>query len=122
MIDTAISRYRITSIYKALEKDRNLRYQHASDMRTDLQRLKRDRESGRYPAKNPVQAANGGPVEWGTRPHTSQSQGNGGRPSTSGSGHSGSAEFECGGGGKFSFSNPHSHALSLLQPTSEMHA
>jgi serine/threonine protein kinase/tetratricopeptide (TPR) repeat protein len=34
-------------IHKALEKDRNLRYQHASDMRTDLQRLKRDTESGR---------------------------------------------------------------------------
>ena len=32
-------------INKALEKDRNLRYQHASDMRTDLQRLKRDRDS-----------------------------------------------------------------------------
>jgi eukaryotic-like serine/threonine-protein kinase len=29
-------------VYKALEKDRNLRYQHASDIRTDLQRLKRD--------------------------------------------------------------------------------
>src|SRR6202790_2193004 len=34
-------------IFKALEKDRNLRYQHASDIRTDLQRLKRDTESGR---------------------------------------------------------------------------
>jgi serine/threonine protein kinase/Tfp pilus assembly protein PilF len=33
-------------INKALEKDRNLRYQHASDIRTDLQRLKRDTESG----------------------------------------------------------------------------
>ena len=32
---------------KALEKDRNLRYQHAADIRTDLQRLKRDTDSGR---------------------------------------------------------------------------
>jgi tetratricopeptide (TPR) repeat protein/predicted Ser/Thr protein kinase len=32
-------------INKCLEKDRNLRYQHASDIRTDLQRLKRDSES-----------------------------------------------------------------------------
>ena len=37
-------------INKALEKDRNLRCQHAADMRTDLQRLKRDSESGRSAA------------------------------------------------------------------------
>jgi eukaryotic-like serine/threonine-protein kinase len=37
-------------IGKALEKDRNLRYQHAADLRADLQRLKRDSESGRTPA------------------------------------------------------------------------
>jgi tetratricopeptide (TPR) repeat protein len=34
-------------ISKALEKDKKLRYQHAADMRTDLQRLKRDTDSGR---------------------------------------------------------------------------
>jgi eukaryotic-like serine/threonine-protein kinase len=34
-------------INKALEKDRTLRYQHASDIRTDLQRLKRDSDSKR---------------------------------------------------------------------------
>lgn len=37
-------------INKCLEKDRNLRYQHASDIRTDLQRLKRDTESGKAAA------------------------------------------------------------------------
>jgi len=35
------------TINKALEKDRNLRYQHAADIRADLQRLKRDTDSGR---------------------------------------------------------------------------
>src|ERR1700691_2856083 len=34
-------------ITRALEKDPKLRYQHASDMRSELQRLKRDTESGR---------------------------------------------------------------------------
>jgi serine/threonine protein kinase/tetratricopeptide (TPR) repeat protein len=34
-------------INHALEKDRNLRYQHASDMRAELERLKRDTETGR---------------------------------------------------------------------------
>ena len=37
-------------IGKALEKNRELRYQHASEMRTDLQRLKRDSEDGRIAA------------------------------------------------------------------------
>jgi eukaryotic-like serine/threonine-protein kinase len=34
-------------VSKALEKDARLRYQHAADMRADLQRLKRDTDSGR---------------------------------------------------------------------------
>jgi eukaryotic-like serine/threonine-protein kinase len=34
-------------VFKALEKDRNLRYQSAADLRSDLARLKRDMDSGR---------------------------------------------------------------------------
>jgi serine/threonine protein kinase len=34
-------------ITRALEKDRNLRYQHAADIRAELQRLKRDSDTGR---------------------------------------------------------------------------
>ena len=36
-----------TLINKALEKDRNLRYHSAADIHTDLQRMRRDKESGR---------------------------------------------------------------------------
>ena len=43
-------------INRALEKDRDLRYQHASEMRAELQRLKRDTESGkRIAAEEPVE-------------------------------------------------------------------
>ena len=45
------------TIHRALEKDRNLRYQHAADMSADLQRLKRDSESGRRIAETETGAA-----------------------------------------------------------------
>ncbi len=42
-------------INRALEKDRELRYQHASEMRAELQRLKRDSGSGkRIAAEEPL--------------------------------------------------------------------
>src|SRR5947209_3990416 len=39
-------------VHKALEKDRGLRYQHAAEVRADLQRLKRDTDSGRATASS----------------------------------------------------------------------
>jgi eukaryotic-like serine/threonine-protein kinase len=44
-------------VNKAIEKDRKLRYQHASDIRTDLQRLKRDSESARVSAAQSLSGA-----------------------------------------------------------------
>jgi serine/threonine protein kinase len=51
-------------INKSLEKDPGLRYQHAADLRSDLQRLKRDTESSR----RPVPSAEIAPVGSGTTP------------------------------------------------------
>ena len=53
-------------INKALEKDKNLRYQSATDMRTDLQRLKRDTESARLPAATSTASGEGEPrgIRW----------------------------------------------------------
>jgi serine/threonine protein kinase/TolB-like protein/Tfp pilus assembly protein PilF len=52
-------------INRAIEKDRELRYQHASEMRAELQRLKRDSDSGRSRA---VVAEAGAPPSSGTVP------------------------------------------------------
>lgn len=43
-------------INRALEKDRDLRYQHAVDLKSELMRLKRDLESGRNPAVSASEA------------------------------------------------------------------
>ncbi len=50
------------TINKALEKDRNLRYQHAADLKADLQRLKRDTDSGRAVVASPAAEAPSSPV------------------------------------------------------------
>ncbi|HET9307741.1 MAG TPA: protein kinase [Candidatus Sulfotelmatobacter sp.] len=44
-------------IDKCLEKDRHLRYQHAADIRTDLQRLRRSSESGQLEATRSASSA-----------------------------------------------------------------
>ncbi len=49
-------------ISKALEKDKNLRYQTASDLRADLQRLKRDTDSGRAAPIRAATPPSGAPV------------------------------------------------------------
>src|ERR1700719_4571257 len=51
-------------IGRALEKDRELRYQHASDMRSEFQRLKRDQQSGHVSGtvSSVVEAASSGTV------------------------------------------------------------
>jgi serine/threonine protein kinase/Tol biopolymer transport system component len=49
-------------IDKALEKDRELRYQTASELRTDLKRLKRDTESGKVVTASPARAQTRAPT------------------------------------------------------------
>jgi eukaryotic-like serine/threonine-protein kinase len=51
-------------IGRALEKDRNLRYQHASEMRAELQRLKRDTESHKSLAVVDAPAKRSGRTPW----------------------------------------------------------
>src|SRR6516164_7392506 len=60
-------------VTKCLEKDRDLRYQHASEIRTDLQRLKRDTESSKvigiqHRLTTQFSAANSGSLEVSVSP------------------------------------------------------
>jgi serine/threonine protein kinase/tetratricopeptide (TPR) repeat protein len=50
-------------INKGLEKDRNLRYQSAADLRTDLTRLKRDFDSGRTSSASAQQSASSSSIQ-----------------------------------------------------------
>ena len=64
-------------INKALEKDVKLRYQHASEMRGDLQRLKRDTDSARSVMSETLPGAQsgGGPASSGQRSAVAESNG-----------------------------------------------
>jgi eukaryotic-like serine/threonine-protein kinase len=79
-------------INKALEKDRNLRYQHAADIRADLQRLKRDTDTGRAVAASSGSVA--AAQESGAQPApvqpTLQPVSSGSRPAAVGGSSSGS--------------------------------
>jgi serine/threonine protein kinase/tetratricopeptide (TPR) repeat protein len=72
-------------INRALEKDRNLRYQHASEMRAELQRLKRDTETGRIASVSSEESSGLGAQ--GLQPSSSATSDAGlkGRASTAGS-------------------------------------
>jgi serine/threonine protein kinase len=62
-------------INKALEKDRELRYQHAADIRTDLKRLKRETESGRASAATVTEEQEDGAPAAVVPPQSRQSSG-----------------------------------------------
>jgi serine/threonine protein kinase/tetratricopeptide (TPR) repeat protein len=69
-------------IRRALEKDRNLRYQHAADMRAELRRLKRDTDPGRRASEEPesIQGSTGRSSPTSKQVHGSSAQDSARRP------------------------------------------
>jgi eukaryotic-like serine/threonine-protein kinase len=67
-------------VSRALEKDRQLRYQHASEIRSELMRLKRDTESGRFavPAGESPSASSPAVARISSRGHAHQTLGRAG--------------------------------------------
>jgi eukaryotic-like serine/threonine-protein kinase len=63
-LNTGVSTELQRIIDKAMEKDRDLRYQHASEMRADLKRLKRDTTSGKTTAVDAVAPVASRKLRW----------------------------------------------------------
>jgi hypothetical protein len=63
-LNTGVSAELQRIIDKAMEKDRDLRYQHASEMRADLKRLKRDITSGKTATVDAVAPVASGKFRW----------------------------------------------------------
>ena len=107
-------------IYKALEKDRNLRYQSAAELRADLQRLKRDTDTGRAAAASsrsvPVaQELDSHPS--GPRPIVSQS---GAAAASAPSGQTSAASSGSGAAAAFAAVNPASSSAIVPPKKSRM--
>jgi serine/threonine protein kinase len=81
-------------INKSLEKDRDLRYQHAADLRADLKRLKRETESSRSAAPSRTDASLDGSSAASSGPNTASPMS--GVAHTPGSGTAQSAHSESG--------------------------